>query len=160
MSFKNVTYIIFVSSKFYEPKISTYRKCTNKRPGYPFNVRGPYGALNRQEAFILMTVTSSAELKCFRQKYQQSLQIARKIHSINLYVQRSISLLQIPMSEFSLRVTVLQSLVYPYLTRPQSSLSCLYSLIIYQGSAWVMRAGKMGRREEGRLSLPSHHPLH
>ena len=130
------------------------------------NARGVYsmlgvhvGALNRQEAFILMTVTSSAELKCFRQKYQQSLQIARKIHSINLYVQRSISLLQIPMSEFSLRVTVLQSLVYPYLTRPQSSLSCLYSLIIYQGSAWVMRAGKMGRREEGRLSLPSHHPL-
>ena len=40
-----------------------------------------------------------------------------------------------------------------HLTLPQSSLSCLYSLIIYQGSAWVMRAGKMGRREEGRRRL-------
>ena len=38
------------------------------------------------------------------------------------------------------------------LTRPQSSLSCLYSLIIYQGRAWVMRAGKMGRREKADSS--------
>ena len=38
------------------------------------------------------------------------------------------------------------------LTRPQSSLSCLYSLIIYQGRAWVVRAGKMGRREEADSS--------
>ena len=32
------------------------------------------------------------------------------------------------MSEFSLRVTVLQSLVYPYRTRPQSSLLINYLL--------------------------------
>ena len=42
-------------------------------------------------------------------------------------------------------------LLFP-LTRPQSSQSCLCSLIIYQGSAWVVRAGKMGK-------LPSRHPL-
>ena len=39
-----------------------------------------------------------------------------------------------------------------WLTHPQSSLSCLYSLIIYYGSAWAMHAGKMRRREEGRPS--------
>ena len=38
------------------------------------------------------------------------------------------------------------------LTRPQSSPSCLYSLIIYQGSAWVMPAGRM---EDERLPNPS-----
>ena len=99
-----------------------------------------------------MTVTSSAELKCFRQKYQQSLQIARKIHSFNLYVQRSISLLQIPtsISEFSLRVTVLQSLVYPYLTRPQSSLLINYLL----GKRLGYARGEDGKARGGETLSP------
>ena len=65
-----------------EISLNMYRKWPNRLPGRPFILSWFLGvkvrAFNRYKAFVLITVTSSKKLSCFRQlqKYQKSLKIA------------------------------------------------------------------------------------
>ena len=70
--------------------------------------------VQKRKAFILITATSSTKLICFPAKYQQSVKIAEYKNPSKDTSRPSRDPYRSSMSESSLRVIVLPSLVYPY----------------------------------------------
>ena len=88
------------------------------------------GVFNRQEVFILVTVT---KLMCFWQKYQKSLKNSR-ISSLSTDTSRPsrspYRSFKSLMSESLLRVIVLPLLVYPYLNLTLTKINIIYYYIL------------------------------